>query len=161
MENLELKKIFLEIAVAAISCDGHVDEREVEKLKEIEKSSSYFSEVDLSKELKSLLDLSMGDINSFQNDLFKKVENSDLDIVQQLAAIDVSLEIIQADGKVEQTEKDFVRQLRQHLHVTDEIVEQRFGVIDYLIESKKSEFNSGTSSVFNNIQTKESKRKDK
>ena len=53
--------MFLDIAVAAISCDGDIDEREIDKLKEIEKSSPYFSEFDLSKPLNKSLEISMKD----------------------------------------------------------------------------------------------------
>ena len=53
MEKEDVKKILLSIAVGAISCDGHIDDREIEALKKIEKKSPYFSEIDLSETLEN------------------------------------------------------------------------------------------------------------
>ena len=125
MEKEEVKKMFLDIAVAAISCDGDIDEREIDKLKEIEKSSPYFSEFDLSKPLKKSLEISMKDLKAFQNTLFESIKKANLDIVQQLSAIDVCLEIIAADEKIENSEIEFVKNLRKNLTISNDVVFER------------------------------------
>ena len=142
MEKEEVKKIFLDIAVAAISCDGHVDDREIEKLEEIEKKSPYFSELDLSQSLQEALEGCMENLDLFQNNLFKRILDADLNIVQQLSAIDVSFEIILADQKIEPTEIEFVKKLRSKLNVTDDILFERFGHIEFLFNADESEFKS-------------------
>ena len=151
MKKEEVKKIFLEIAVAAISCDGDIDEREIEKLKEIEKGSPYFSEFDLSKQLNKSLENSMKDLSVFQNKLFESIKKANLDIVQQLSAIDISLEIIAADEKIENSEIDFVKNLRKNLPVSDDVIFERFGQIDYLFLEEKSEFESSSKSPLENV----------
>jgi len=55
MEKTHFKNILLKTAVASISCDGDIDEREIEVLEHIEKSSPYFSSTDLSKNLDKYL----------------------------------------------------------------------------------------------------------
>ena len=159
MEKEEVKKMFLDIAVAAISCDGDIDEREIDKLKEIEKSSPYFSEFDLSKPLKKSLEISMKDLKAFQNTLFESIKKSDLDIVQQLSAIDICLEIIAADEKIENSEIDFVKNLRKNLAVSDDVIYERFGQIDYLFLEEKSEFETSNKSLLDNVSIKTIKKK--
>ena len=66
MKNISFKSILLETAVCAIACDGHIDEREIEALKNIEKSSPYFSSEDLSKILDKSLKKASLDI-TFQS----------------------------------------------------------------------------------------------
>ena len=158
MKKEEVKKIFLDIAVAAISCDGDIDKREIDKLKEIEKSSPYFSKFDLSKPLNKSLEISMKDLKAFQNTLFESIKKSNLDIVQQLSAIDISLEIIAADKKIENSEIDFVKNLRKNLAVSDDVIYERFGQIDYLFLEEKSEFESSDKSLFNNVVSKTIKK---
>lgn len=154
MEKEEVKKMFLDIAVAAISCDGDIDEREIDKIKEIEKSSPYFSEFDLSKPLNKSLEISMKDLNAFQNTLFESIKKANLDIVQQLSAIDVCLEIIAADEKIEKSEIVFVKSLRKNLTVSNDVVFERFGQIDYLFLDEKSEFESSSKPVFKDLKSK-------
>ena len=154
MEKEEVKKMFLDIAVAAISCDGDIDEREIDKLKEIEKSSPYFSEFDLSKPLKKSLEISMKDLMAFQNTLFESIKKTDLNIVQQLSAIDICLEIIAADEKIENSEIEFVKNLRKNLTVSNDVVFERFGQIDYLFLNEESEFDSSSKSVFEDVKSK-------
>ena len=158
MEKEEAKKMFLDIAVAAISCDGDIDEREIEKLKEIEKVSPYFSEFDLSKQLNKSLENSMKDLSVFQNKLFESIKKANLDIVQQLSAIDVCLEIIAADEKIENSEIEFVKNLRINLAVSDDVIFERFGQIDYLFLEEKSEFVSSSKSPFENVSSGTTKK---
>jgi uncharacterized tellurite resistance protein B-like protein len=154
MEKEEVKKMFLDIAVAAISCDGDIDEREIDKLKEIEKSSPYFSEFDLSKPLNKSLEISMKDLMAFQNTLFESIKKTDLNIVQQLSAIDICLEIIAADEKIENSEIEFVKNLRKNLTVSNDVVFERFGQIDYHFLNEESEFDSSSKSVFEDVKSK-------
>ena len=59
---------------------------------------------------------------AFQNTLFESIKKTDLDIVQQLSAIDICLEIIAADEKIENSEIEFVKNLRKNLTVSNDVV---------------------------------------
>ena len=159
MEKEGVKKMFLDIAVAAISCDGDIDEREIDKLKEIEKSSPYFSEFDLSKPLNKSLEVSMKDLNAFQHKLFEAIKKANLDIVQQLSVIDICLEIIAADEKIANSEINFIKNLRKNLTISDDLIFERFGQIDYLFMEEKSEFESSSKSPFDNVSSGTIKKK--
>jgi hypothetical protein len=139
MENSEYKKILLDIAVCAISCDGIIDDREINELNEIEKTSPYFSTLDLSEMLEASLKECLNNYEAFQQKVFEILDVSELNIVQELSIIDISLKIIAADDKEEETEIKFLKNLRSHLKVEDVIIKQRFGSILYL-SSSNSEF---------------------
>ena len=132
MKNISFKSILLETAVCAIACDGHIDEREIEALKSIEKSSPYFSSEDLSKILDKSLKKASLDINEFKNSVFEKIKKEELNLLQQLSLVEISLRIISADNIEEEAEKEFMIELRNHLSISDLILYQRFGKIQYL-----------------------------
>jgi hypothetical protein len=100
----------------------------------------------------------MKDLKAFQNTLFESIKKANLDIVQQLSAIDVCLEIIAADEKIENSEIEFVKNLRKNLVVSDDVIFERFGQIDYLFLEEKSEFESSDKSLFNNVVSKTIKK---
>jgi hypothetical protein len=156
METSEYKKILLDIAVCAISCDGIIDEREINELHEIEKSSPYFSALDLSETLEASIKDCMDDMNEFQRKIFDLLDSNDLNIVQELSLLDISLKIIAADEKEAEAEIQFLKELRSHLKVEDLIIKQRFGSISYL-SSTNSEFR--TFSNANEISFKEQNKK--
>jgi hypothetical protein len=139
MENSEYKKILLDIAVCAISCDGIIDDREIIELNEIEKTSTYFSALDLTETLETSLKECMDNYEAFQQKVFEILDDNELNVVQELSIIDISLKIIAADDKVEEAEINFLKILRSHLKVEDIIIKQRFGSISYLFSSN-SEF---------------------
>ena len=140
MENTEFKELLLNIAVLAIACDGDVDEREIEALHRIEKDSPYFSAIDLSKKLENALQACTENLEMFKKNVFDTLSSNSLNIVQELTALEISLRIIAADEKEEDSEKLFINELRAQLALEDFIINKRFGDIAYL-KPKKSEFN--------------------
>jgi uncharacterized membrane protein YebE (DUF533 family) len=132
MKKNNYKNVLLEISVCAISCDGDIDDREINALKEIEKSSPYFSSEDLSLILEKSLKKCVADIDKFQSAVFKKLKKMNLNIVEQLTIMEIAFRIIAADEKEEDSEKSFMNELRKCLSITDFLLFQRFGEIDYL-----------------------------
>jgi hypothetical protein len=156
METSEYKKILLDVAVCAISCDGIIDEREIKELNEIEKTSPYFSALDLSETLEASLKECMDNNEAFQQKVFEILDANELNIVQELSIIDISLKIIAADEKEEDSEIKFLKNLRSHLRVEDVIIKQRFGSISNL-SSLNSEFTNFSNEI--EILTKEQNKK--
>jgi len=132
MDNNTFKNLLLETAVSAIACDGSVDEKEIEALRNIEKNSPYFSSDDLSKDLGKYLKNCEKNLKKFQSSLFKKIKKAKLNILQELSLMEISLRIISADEKEEEDEINFVKLLRSNLSISDLILYQRFGKIEYL-----------------------------
>ena len=130
--TIEYKNILLETAVSAIACDGDIDKREIRALKNIEKNSPYFSSEDMSEMLEKSLKKCTKDIAKYQESIFKKIKKSKLNLLQELTLMEISLRIIAADDIEEDLEKDFIMNLRKCLDVSDMIIFQRFGKIEYL-----------------------------
>ena len=132
MEAINYKNILLNTAVCAIACDGDVDAREIDALKNIEKNSPYFSSQDLSETLEKALDKCSLDVIKFQKSIFSDIKKAKLNLVQQLTLMEISLRIIAADKIEEDSEREFIINLRKCLSISDLILFQRFGKIEYL-----------------------------
>lgn len=146
MKPEEFKKLLLNIAVCAISCDGHVDKLEIEELHLIEKKSPYFSKIDLTDSLNNSIAIAMDSYDTFQESVLVNLNNSDLNIVQELSVLEVSTALVAADNKLEDSEIKFINLLRKNLKVDDILIQERFGKIDYLElgNSTKGEFKKPT-----------------
>jgi len=134
MDKIKFKEVLMNIAVCAIACDGDIDDREIEALKKIEKETPYFSGVDLSNKLDKSLNQCLRDIEKFKENIFKKLKKIDLNIVQELMILEISLRIISADEIELEVEKDFIKDLRKYLKIEDFLIYERFGDISYLKE---------------------------
>ena len=132
MKKIDFKKVLMKTAVGAIACDGHIDDKEKEALYKIEKESPYFFSEDLKSELDAFLEECISDINAFNHDLFNDIADSQLSIVEELTLLEISLRIIAADDKEEDDEKTFIIKLRNSLKLSDNLLTQRFGEIEYL-----------------------------
>ncbi len=132
MKNISYKNVLLETAVVAIACDGDIDDREIQALKNIEKDSPYFSSEDLSKFLDSALKKAISNIDEFKKSVLNKIKSQNFNLVEQLTLVEISLRIISADEVVVDAEKQFMIELRKCLPVSDLILYQRFGQIEYL-----------------------------
>ena len=55
MDKVEFKKILFKVAFCTMACDGHIDDREIEEMKIMDKKTSFFEAIDLSDELEYLL----------------------------------------------------------------------------------------------------------
>jgi hypothetical protein len=160
METSNYKNILLETAVCAIACDGDIDKREIEALKNIEQKSPYFSAEDLSLTLERSLKKCSSDIIKYQKSVFSKIKKEKLNLLQELTLMEISLRIIAADDIEEDSEKKFVITLRKCLGISDLILFQRFGKIEYLglldFEQNFIDFNQNKDSI--NIETKNIKK---
>ncbi len=141
MDKIKFKELLLNISICAIACDGDIDDREIEALKNIEKNTPYFVGVDLSKKLESSLKKCLSNLDEFQKDIFKKLESTKLNIVQELMILEISMRIISADQIELEIEKEYINNLRKYLQIDDFLINERFGDIDYL-RPKSNEFNS-------------------
>jgi len=157
MDKIKFKEVLMNIAVCAIACDGDIDEREIEALKKIEKETPYFSGVDLSNKLDKALNQCLKDVEKFKENIFKKLKKIDLNIVQELMILEISLRIISADEIELEVEKDFIKDLRKYLKIEDFLIYERFGDISYLKE--KTEIKLSKAEKIENINGDEWRRK--
>ena len=132
MEAINYKSILLNTAVCAIACDGDIDAREIDALKNIEKNSPYFSSQDLSETLEKSLKKCSLNVIKFQKSIFSDIKKAKLNLLQELTLMEISLRIIAADKIEEDSEREFIVSLRKCFNISDLILFQRFGKIEYL-----------------------------
>ena len=138
MDKNNFKKILFKVAFCSMACDGDIDIREIEELKIMDTNTSYFAEVDLSDELKQL-------VNDFKNkgtkviqELFASLREIKLNPIQELLILEVALRIINADNKHDENEVKFINFLRSKLELHDETINDRFGKLDILYTNEYS-----------------------
>ena len=145
MEIQDFKKLLLNVAVCAISCDGHIDDLEIKELHLINDKSPYFSQTNLVDSLNNSIGIAIDSYKIFQESVLSKLNNNRLSVPQELSILEISMTLIAADNKLEDTEIMFINLLRRHLSIDDSTIIERFGEIDYL------EFNNSTKNEFNNL----------
>jgi hypothetical protein len=122
-----------------MACDGHIDEREVNEIKLMNKSSAYFNGIDLTDELEELLSDLKKRGKHIVDELFDILAKLDLGVVQELLILEVSFRLVHADEKVDENEIKFLRFLRSKLKIHDEVIRDRFGVVEYLFDKDYSQ----------------------
>jgi len=132
MEKNEFKKLLFKVAFCSMACDGHIDESEIDEMKVMDKNTSFFHDIDLSRELSELI--SELDKKGVQliNDLFKTLKDNILNPIQELIILEVALRIINADDKHDENEIKFIHFLRANLKLHDEEIVDRFGELEIL-----------------------------
>jgi len=132
----QFKKILFKTAFCCMACDGHIDQQEIDEMKKMDKNTTYFGDVDLSKEL----DLLLKDLNKYGkkvvNDLFQELRETKLNPVQELLILEVALRIIHADANIDENEIKFVKLLRGRLELYDEMIIERFGKDNLLFDKE-------------------------
>lgn len=132
MEKQEFQRLLFKTAFCMMACDGHIDDREVNEIRAMNKSAAYFQGIDLTEELNDLLKSLKEKGKHIIDDLFNNLSNSKLTTVEELLILEVSFRIIYSDIKVDENEIKFLKYLRSKLNVFDETIRQRFGNVEYL-----------------------------
>ncbi|MDF1690398.1 MAG: tellurite resistance TerB family protein [Cycloclasticus sp.] len=143
MEKVEFKKLLFNVAFCTMACDGHIDKKEIEEMKVMDKTTSFFNDVDLSEELIFLIQRLESVGAKVIEELFKVLRSEKLNPVQELLVLEVALRIANADGRHDDNEIKFLKHLRAKLEIHDKTIIDRFGDIDVL----------NTSSYTNNVLT--------
>ena len=138
MDKNEFKKILFKVAFCTMACDGHIDDREVEELKLMDKNTSFFEAVDLSDELEQLINDLKNKGTKVIEELFVCLRETKLNPIQELLVLEVALRIINADNKHNENEIKFIHLLRSKFELHDETINDRFGELDILYTNEYS-----------------------
>ena len=137
MDKTKFKRLLFDIACCTMACDYDIDEREIRELKYIEKTTHYFTGIDLTDRLDRFLDSFNDNPNDAIENNFIKLMESNLNPVQEMLVLEISLRIVYADAKIDPHEVDFVKKVRSFLSIGDDIIKERFGEIDFLIQKEE------------------------
>lgn len=144
MERQQFKQILFKTAFCCMACDGKIQPEEVEELKIMDKKTSYFEDVDLSKELEHLVAQFSSKGKKTIEELFQQLKDVELNTVQELLLLEVALRIAYADKEFDPNEENFIRFLRSKLKVHDETILDRFGKVEFLFDKDyKNEITTG------------------
>jgi len=135
MDRIEFKKLLFKVAFCTMACDGNIDDKEIEEMKVMDKHSHFFEDIDLSEELERIIsELEQKGIKIIE-ELFEELKKNELNPIQELLILEVALRIIKADERYDENEIKFIHLLRGKLKVHDEIIKDRFGIVDILYEN--------------------------
>ena len=133
METLHFNKLLLKTAFSCMACDGDIDKREVKLIKQLQKEHKTFGEIDINAELDTLLLAINKDGHQFLKGYFNELTTTELTESNELKLIEVAIDTIKADEKVEYSEIKFFKVIRSKLKIDNEpILEKHPDFEDYL-----------------------------
>lgn len=140
METLHFNKLLLKTAFSCMACDGDIDKREVKLIKQLQQERKIFGEIDINAELDTLLLAINKDGQQFLKDYFNELTTTELTEANELKLIEVAIDTIKADDKVEYSEIKFFKVIRSKLKIDNEpILEKHPDFEEYLEQDIISE----------------------
>jgi uncharacterized tellurite resistance protein B-like protein len=133
METINFDKLLLKTAFSCMACDGDIDKREIKLIKRLHKENKTFGEIDVNAEMDNLLIAINNDGHQFMKDYFDELTTSNLSEANELNLIEVAIDTIKADEKVEYSEIKFFKVIRSKLKIdNNQILEKHPDFEDYL-----------------------------
>jgi uncharacterized tellurite resistance protein B-like protein len=133
MEGLNFDKLLLKTAFSCMACDGDIDKREIKLIKKLHKENKTFGEIDINFELDILLIAINKDGYKFLKNYFNELTFFELSEANELKLIEVAIDTIKADDKIEYSEVKFFKVIRSKLKIdNDQILEKHPDFEDYL-----------------------------
>jgi len=133
METINFDKLLLKTAFSCMACDGDIDKREMKLIKKLHKENKTFGDIDINSELDTLLHAINNDGHQFLKNFFIELSNFELSEDNELKLIEVAIDTIKADDKIEYSEIKFFKVIRSKLKIKNEpILEKHPDFEDYL-----------------------------
>lgn len=133
MDTIHFNKLLLKTAFSCMACDGDIDKREIKLIKKLQKENKTFGEIDINTEMDALLLAINKDGPGFLKNYFNELKISELTESNELKLIEVAIDTIKADDKIEYSEIKFFKVIRSNLKIADEpILEKHPDFEDYL-----------------------------
>ena len=120
MKKKELQKLLLNTAFACMACDGDIDKREVQLIKQLHQEGQVFGDIDINSELDRMWRAINLDGHQYLKDYFSNLTTTALSESDELKLIEVAIDTIKADDKVEYSEVKFFKVIRSKLKIDDE-----------------------------------------
>jgi len=142
MEKIRFKRLLFDIACSAVACDGHIDEREIKELHYIDKSTTYFEDIDMSRKLERFVENFKDDQEDTIKNIIVHLKDELLNPVEEMLVLEIVLRLIHSDTKIDAKEIEYIQSIRSNLSIDDEVITQRFGEIDFLVPKTEKIFAS-------------------
>lgn len=133
METINFDKLLLKTAFSCMACDGDIDKREIKLIKRLHNEKKTFGEIDVNAEMDNLLIAINNNGHLFMKNYFDELTTSNLSEANELNLIEVAIDTIKADQKVEYSEIKFFKVIRSKLKIdNNQILEKHPDFEDYL-----------------------------
>ena len=133
MKQQIFNQLLLKTAFSCMACDGSIDKREVKLLKKMSNEKQEFGDIDINAQLDTLLLSINKDGHQFLKDYFSELTSIELSEDEELKIVEVAIDTIKADEKVEYSEVKFFKVIRSKLTIADEkILKQHPDFEEYL-----------------------------
>ncbi len=119
MKQQIFNQLLLKTAFSCMACDGSIDKREVKLLKKMSNEKQEFGDIDINAQLDTLLLSINKDGHQFLKDYFSELTSIELSEDEELKIVEVAIETIKADDKVEYSEVKFFKVIRSKLAIAD------------------------------------------
>jgi len=105
-----------------MACDGDIDKRELVLIKQIHQDTKIFGEIDINQELENLLLEINRDGHKFLKSYLSELTSTELTEQDELKLIEVAINTINSDEKVEYSEIKFFKVIRSKLKIANELI---------------------------------------
>jgi uncharacterized tellurite resistance protein B-like protein len=122
MEQIIFDKLLLKTAFSCMACDGDIDKREIVLIKTMHQNKRIFGDIDINLELDNLLLEINRDGHQFLKSFFSELTSSSLSEQNELKLIEVAIETIKADDKIEYSEVKFFKVIRSNLKIKNDVI---------------------------------------
>ncbi len=122
MEQINFDKLLLKTAFSCMACDGDIDKREIVLIKTMHQNKKIFGDIDINLELDNLLLEINRDGQQFLKSFFSELTSNSLSEQNELRLIEVAIETIKADEKIEYSEVKFFKVIRSNLKIKNAVI---------------------------------------
>jgi len=118
--------IALKTAFSFMTCDGDIDSNEIALIRKIAHSSEeLFGHINIDQELEFLIEVINKMGMGFLKDYLKLLKKANLNQEQELALVEIAIETLSADAKIDYDEVRFFRVFRTMLSVSDDQIREK------------------------------------
>jgi len=134
MKEQIFNELLLKTAFSCMACDGDIDKREVKLLKQMSNDKNEFGDIDINAQLDTLLLAINNDGHQFLKDYFSELTSTELSEDEELKIVEVAIDTIKADDKVEYSEIKFFKVIRSKLSISDEKILKQYPDFEEYLE---------------------------
>lgn len=137
MKTIDFQNFLLKSAIAAMACDGSIDNEEIAEIKNMVANEIYFMGYDYEKPFETNLNYIKSNGKKAINDYLNELSSLSLNDIQELRLIEVLIRTIESDNKIENNELKFLQLVKSKLKVSTETIIFKFPKqMSYLIDFK-------------------------
>ncbi|MAT40557.1 MAG: hypothetical protein CL946_13250 [Ectothiorhodospiraceae bacterium] len=136
METAQFKELLFETAIFVRAADGKMNEDNIREIQSYSKIASYFKDLDCDRIMADLLAKLRTNHEHAMEVYFHRLREAELTLIQELLILEIIMRMMHVTEAPSQREIEFLKSVRTRLKVYNEIILERFGEVDYLVNKK-------------------------